>query len=236
MMMKQKVRSFPTAILCALVLFFLVVPQATQASLVGTTYDVALNAVIEVPGSVPPFGIEMHTVTGLNFDGLTEPLPSTGNVRANGFDLETTDTVSVTGPMSESVLIEVSNPLGGSLVNGDLSTAATGPTNLIFDVTNLSWGTGAGIAEVSNVELSFVDAAGNTNILAVAPVVTGDGTTTPLGFSSTIPNADLENGFQGVSLSFDVAHPVPEPASVLGLLLGLPLLAGRERRRANSRR
>ena len=138
--------------------------------------------------------------------------------------------------MSESVLIEVSNPLGGSLVNGDLNTGMMGPTNLIFDVTNLSWGTGAGIATVSNVQLSFVDIVGTTNVLAVAPVITGDGTTTPLGFSSTIPNVDLGNGFQSVSLSFDVTHPVPEPASALGLLLGLPLLAGRVRRRLKSRR
>lgn len=211
------------SVLCVAALIGFLIPQATQASLLGTSFDVTLNAFVETP-PFPPFGIEGHNSTGQTFDGLAETLPSSLNVLgAQGNDLTVTDVVTVTGPMAESVVICIENPTGAPLFNGDLNTGF-GPQFTIFNVTNMSWGAGAGPATVSNVELSFVDIVGSTTVVPFAPTVVGDGTTAPLGFISIIPNADLENGMQKMALSFDVSHPVPEPSVLLGLLIALPAL------------
>lgn len=212
-----------TTLLCATILALAIQPTS-EAALIGTNFDVQLTASVDTPGLQPPFGFEGHNGPGQTFDGLVEPLPANLNlIGAIGNDLQVADMVTSTGPMAESVMIEVTNPDGGPLFNGDLNTTF-GPTFTSFSVTGISWGAGAGIATVSNAEISYTDANGAVQVLDFMPTITGDGTITPLGILTNIQNDQLEDGMQSIKLSFDVAHPIPEPANIFAIFAGLPVL------------
>lgn len=205
----------------------LFVSSSVDAALVGQSFDISFNAIVDTGGFLP--GIEAHTSAGQTFDGLGELLPINNLLGANGFDLEAQDAVTTIGPMSESVEVCIVNPNGGPIVNDPLNLGF--PNFSILLLNNMNWGAGAGPAIVSNAQLSYVDGTGATVVVPTVPAFTGDGVAAPLGTVVIIPNDELADDMTSLCIRFDVAHPVPEPSSlwVLTLLMAPAMLFWRRR-------
>lgn len=202
-------------------------PTLSDAFIVGSNYDVMLNAFVHAPDG--EMGMEGHFSTMSVMDGAPDVLPMNFPIPGDltGPDLETIEKFALDGdPDYGPSKIFIYSPNGGPVVANELLEGDFGRVTMSISKLQLA-DLDRDNGETISPEVYLYDSLGERRLSTEPIYVTGDGSALePWRVITSIQSEEFGEDTERVEFVFNV---VPEPSSWLLALVGIAGLIRRRR-------